>query len=1602
MIAVCPPHEHVMPQTEPAHRRPFFDITALLKRLRLNYRLLLSLPLLMFLTWGGVSEWVQYQNAHDELLESEHRAGAAFARIIENRLTNQFRLLEFASTLLDTQSPTQAPDNKTQALFARLKHQHPEFYDLNLYNADGTTRVWSINPRQNFKQITPAHQFTALANPNYLLGQDNTPSTGQQKVLSMRYRVLNDAQTPVFYLSAPYQLSALLRYNASNLPWQFLVVDMRDQSILGVWQNQQLTVGGKDTYKPTPHAHTATTLVPVNDYPLAVIVTAAAGGTLQTYWQSAKTRLSIYAGMLFFLAFGAWGLGGLMRDREQATQQLGRLAQFNALLAQVNQVIDRSSNEADLLQTICELAVEHGELRLAFIARPDAQGWFRPLAGAGAAIDYTTGLKLSTQASLPEGRGTGGTVWRSGQPYYINDFQSHPNLAPWAHRAAQWGIAASATLPIVKQGKIWAIFSVYHADKYIFDTQLRQSLEQLAQDMSFGLQQLEIQQREKNASATQNALLNNTLAGIALVKDRVFTQVNTRLIELLGYATPDELIGQSTQKMYFDTAEYQRVGQMYPSLIALGKQTLLDVRLKKSDGSLLYVDLSGSLIEGTQYQSTVWTFQDSTERKKLQQELKQSAEFQYTLFEKNAAALLIVNQERIITDMNPALIKLTGYERDELIGQNAARLHAPASPVTQAATEDARAFETEQPIAPSTLVRKDGSTRVVERLISRITLQNGEFGALWSLIDLTELHEAKQAITHQAMHDTLTNLPNRRALELWIPQAIARARRKQTVVAVGLLDLDEFKPVNDNYGHAAGDQLLRELAIRLQSRLREADFVARLGGDEFIIVLEDIDDMRAAEQLRIALNRLHQAVETPFEVACGQWAKIDMSMGIALYPHDSDEADGLIRKADATLYQLKAHKTTRTSWWQLAQATLTGAESNANKTTKLKLSNNAYAPSNQDLLQRHAPFFEQIATEFMSVFYRDLERDPQMHAIFGALTSEAKAALIAQQAEHLLFVMGAQTTREQILAQARRVGQVHALVGVGSVHLMQSLSLYRKLLTDFLNQSTLAARDRYRLLMIAEARLEEDILAQAQEGGATIQRFFALLTAPMPPQACFWIEAISTEIHPLSTCPGIRAALLFRPSSEGVMTIESSAGDQAAAIASVLNTPGQEALFDEKVPRGQGLSAEAWRTGAIQTAANIQTDHRYANWLPHIKVLRIQSAMAIPILDSAGAAIAVLTLYGAYPNQFESTWMQQFARNLQQRLNQIWLLCTIPNLVIDQQLAHQYRQVLFIDGLRVYVQPIIDLHTGSLVKVEALARLQLPTGELLAPARFLPLLGELELNRLFCKILDIALHQLNVWDGQGLVVGISVNLAPQTLADPQCPAWIEAALKKHAIAPARLTLEILESQAIDKKEQDAAISAIVALGVPLAMDDLGAGYSSLQRLATLPFETIKVDQSLLSQLHHNPIQTLSLIAAIIQMGRDFEQTVVVEGLENEGALEVARILGARFGQGYGIARPMPIDQLMPWHQTFHFAQTPEKLHTAIGALAFHWWFMHHGQSTHPKSAADCALSQFLAHEARATDEVRQWHQQIHSAQDSQTASRKLIAWLAECASPPVE
>ncbi len=182
------------------------------------------------------------------------------------------------------------------------------------------------------------------------------------------------------------------------------------------------------------------------------------------------------------------------------------------------------------------------------------------------------------------------------------------------------------------------------------------------------------------------------------------------------------------------------------------------------------------------------------------------------------------------------------------------------------------------------------------------------------MLDITEQKQAEEQVAFIAYHDALTELPNRAMFEELLELALARARRHDTAVAVIIMDLDDFKLVNDSLGHEAGDELLRQLAWRLREATRETDLVARQGGDEFLLLLADLDHasstpfpegtsgaMLVAESV---VTRIQEALQNPFELQ-GTEVYVTASIGISLFPQDAEDATALLRNADAAMYQSK-------------------------------------------------------------------------------------------------------------------------------------------------------------------------------------------------------------------------------------------------------------------------------------------------------------------------------------------------------------------------------------------------------------------------------------------------------------------------------------------------------------------------------------------------------------------------------------------------------------------------------------------------------------------------------------------------------------------------
>ncbi len=170
----------------------------------------------------------------------------------------------------------------------------------------------------------------------------------------------------------------------------------------------------------------------------------------------------------------------------------------------------------------------------------------------------------------------------------------------------------------------------------------------------------------------------------------------------------------------------------------------------------------------------------------------------------------------------------------------------------------------------------------------------------------------ERSLAERATHDALTGLPNREGLRLVLEQAQARADRQERLLAVGFLDVDAFKPVNDLYGHAAGDGVLREMGHRLRDTVRQTDTVARIGGDEFVLLLENL---RSMDELDQVLARFHAAVARPFRVGM-QEICLQASLGLTVYPFDGEEGpDQLLRHADQAMYAAKARPGRGSEGW---------------------------------------------------------------------------------------------------------------------------------------------------------------------------------------------------------------------------------------------------------------------------------------------------------------------------------------------------------------------------------------------------------------------------------------------------------------------------------------------------------------------------------------------------------------------------------------------------------------------------------------------------------------------------------------------------------------
>jgi diguanylate cyclase (GGDEF)-like protein/PAS domain S-box-containing protein len=399
--------------------------------------------------------------------------------------------------------------------------------------------------------------------------------------------------------------------------------------------------------------------------------------------------------------------------------------------------------------------------------------------------------------------------------------------------------------------------------------------------------------RESEIRLLANSL--PVLIAYAEINEQRYTFANKAYAHTYGW-TEQTILGRTVREVIGEEA-YQLISPHVEAVIN-GKTVNYERPIISPDGEqrFIEVDLIPHFNDGTQLGAFI-VINDITKHRLAEQAVRESEE----RLRKFAAATndgILFQENGIVVDCNETICNMFGYELAELKGHHLFEFMAPESwdlTMHHIRTRYEKPYEIQG-------LHKDGRKIPLEVVGKEMPYQGGT--TRMSIVrDITDRKRAEARIQFMAHHDSLTLLPNRANLMERLELMLSASRRKQTFVAMMFIDLDHFKTVNDSLGHHAGDALLKIIAGRLKSCLRDADTVARLGGDEFLVVVPDLREPQAVGQVA---DKIIEVVSESCTIE-GQTLSISPSIGISIFPRDGNSPDDLIKNADAAMYLAKEH-----------------------------------------------------------------------------------------------------------------------------------------------------------------------------------------------------------------------------------------------------------------------------------------------------------------------------------------------------------------------------------------------------------------------------------------------------------------------------------------------------------------------------------------------------------------------------------------------------------------------------------------------------------------------------------------------------------------------
>jgi diguanylate cyclase (GGDEF)-like protein/PAS domain S-box-containing protein len=402
----------------------------------------------------------------------------------------------------------------------------------------------------------------------------------------------------------------------------------------------------------------------------------------------------------------------------------------------------------------------------------------------------------------------------------------------------------------------------------------------------------------------QQVIFDTAAEAICFIRDDRIVKCNLRFGELVG-APAEALVGRPAQTWFPDEESWRLAFKRAEPILLSGGTYRTVVELRRGDGSRFQCEVSGAAVDPDQPRlGSVWLGRDITEQLRTEAALRSSEERFRDLLSLSSDWYWEQDSEFRFTRVSGGVFGTGGLTTEAVVGKRRWEIdliRGVGPDQWQAHREQLQRRQAFRDFIYQ-VVPPAGEPRWFSISGKPVFDSRGEFAGYHGVgSDITDRIRGAEQYRHLAHHDTLTGLPNRRLLTDRLEQAVALARRSGNRLALMLMDLDDFKAINDTHGHSTGDQVLVTVAQRLRASVRESDTVARLGGDEFVVLLQDVG--QHGDAARIA-EKVIGAVRQPLQVGSLDF-RLGTSIGIALFPDHADNPEHLLQQADISMYAAK-------------------------------------------------------------------------------------------------------------------------------------------------------------------------------------------------------------------------------------------------------------------------------------------------------------------------------------------------------------------------------------------------------------------------------------------------------------------------------------------------------------------------------------------------------------------------------------------------------------------------------------------------------------------------------------------------------------------------